>query len=311
MHRLAAVLLPFVLGAAIAGIGFYIFRPAPEAVQAELHEKARIEAQLRQQQAGIESLRAQLELLARREAEHLLHLREALASASESRSMLETAEKELNDSRSRLDVALLENAHIKQTAQDALILLQDTRNQLDAALSHVGRLRGELSIAEAAKEHLAQELITAQEEAAQLRENLAFFEQLIPENTKTSGVSIRAAEFAQQGHLLRYRILVMRHSQQQQEFVGSLRFSATGERGGSSATIDLEPLPSAPISTGASTPNRAGNTNVAAPLKFRHYQRVSGFLPIPADFTPLTITVRVLEGKTVRAEHTSNLAPKE
>lgn len=311
MRQLAVVLLPFVLGAAVAGAGFYAFRPTPESVRVELREKAQIQAQLQQQRASIESLRAQLELASLREIEQQLRVQEMADSGLAWRARAESAERELQELRNRLDMAVGENLHLKQTTQDALRLLQDTRAQISTLVTQVGRLRGELAVAEAAKTHLAQQLSDAQDKAAQLRENLAFFEQLLPDSGNSSEVSIRAVEFTPEGRLLRYRLLVMRSSRPDRDFTGTLRFTATGEQNGESATIDLEPVPTAPISSGANPTPPVAGTASAASLNFRHYQRVSGYLALPADFTPRTITVRVLEGKTVRAEHTSTLTPKE
>lgn len=318
MRQLAVVLLPFVLGAAVAGAGFYAFRPTPESVRVELREKAQIQAQLQQQRASIESLRAQLELASLREIEQQLRVQEMADSGLAWRARAESAERELQELRNqlqelrnRLDMAVGENLHLKQTTQDALRLLQDTRAQISTLVTQVGRLRGELAVAEAAKTHLAQQLSDAQDKAAQLRENLAFFEQLLPDSGNSSEVSIRAVEFTPEGRLLRYRLLVMRSSRPDRDFTGTLRFTATGEQNGESATIDLEPVPTAPISSGANPTPPVAGTASAASLNFRHYQRVSGYLALPADFTPQTITVRVLEGKTVRAEHTSTLTPKE
>jgi len=311
MRSLVAILLPFVLGAAIAGAGFYATRPASDALQAEMREKARVEDQLRQQQAGIRSLRAQLEVATLREAEHRNRLQESLASEADKSVRLETAESNLAEYTSRLETTLTENAHLRQTAEEAVALLHETRNRLDTALVDVGRMRGELSVAEAAKDHLAQELIASQEEVGRLRENLAFFEQLIPENSPPAGISIRAVTLAPQGDALQYRVLVMRNSDKTDDFTGTLRFVATGEQGGDSATIDLEPLATAPTSDGTNSRKGTGTGKAPVQLKFKQYQRVNGLLAIPAGFVPHTITVQVLQGKAVRAEHTSKLAPKE
>ena len=278
-----------------------------------MREKARIEDQLRLQQAGILSLRQQLELSTLREAEQTKRLQESTHSAAEYRNQLDIAETNLAEFRSRLETTVAESIQIRQTAEEALALLQETRNRLDTALANVGRMRGELSVAEAAKEHLAQELGVSQEEVGRLRENLAFFEQLIPENSPPAGISIRAVSLDGQGDALQYRVLVMRNSDTNDDFTGTLRFIATGEQDGDSATIDLEPLANAPISGGTSSRKGKGTGSgpPPVPLKFKQYQRVNGQLAIPAGFVPHTITVQVLQGKAVRAEHTSKLAPKE
>lgn len=184
--------------------------------------------------------------------------------------------------------------------------LAEANQQLQSQLNETG---GKLTVAEAAKATLAEELANAQQEVGALQQNLAFFEQLIPESSKpAASVSIRSADVGWQGDALRFRILVMRTRPATDDFQGTLQFTATGMRDGSSATISLETLATAPrseIRTGADT----GAAPVA--LRFRQYQRVSGQLVVPTGFEPRSITVTVLEGKTVRSEHTIGLDPKE
>ncbi|WP_420226947.1 hypothetical protein [Pigmentiphaga litoralis] len=44
-------------------------------------------------------------------------------------------------------------------------------------------------------------------------------------------------------------------------------------------------------------------------LSFRQYQRAEGALALPANFTPRSVTVRVLEGGAVRSQSTVTLMP--
>lgn len=169
--------------------------------------------------------------------------------------------------------------------------------------------QGQLTIEQSAKEHLAEQLVAAQQDVGMLQQNLAFFEQLIPENSKPAAISIRSMEVARQGDALRYHVLVMRNRPSTEEFSGSLEFSATGTKDGSGATISLETAENA--STSGSTANAASTDSSPTVLKFQQYQRASGLLAIPPGFEPESVTVRVLEGKSVRSEHTIGLAPKE
>jgi len=164
-----------------------------------------------------------------------------------------------------------------------------------------------LTVAETTREHLATELAQAQAEVSRLRQSVAFYERVIPAAGESSRVQIRSAEVYPLGsNLLQYRVLVMRNRTANDFFQGELRFVATGEQDGSSATIPLERLSIAPTSEAGANPTPAEN---AAPgLRFQQYQRATGLLAIPPGFTPATITVRVLEGKAIRAEHTVTLA---
>lgn len=165
----------------------------------------------------------------------------------------------------------------------------------------------QLTVAETTREHLANELAQAQAEVSRLRQSVAFYERVIPATGESSRIQIRSAEVYPLGNnLLQYRVLVMRNRSANDFFQGELRFVATGEQDGSSATIPLERLSLAPTSEAGANPPPAEN---AAPgLRFQQYQRATGLLAIPPGFTPATITVRVLEGKAIRAEHTVTLA---
>ena len=209
---------------------------------------------------------------------------------------------------SRLQVEAGAAAERERALQAEVGRLGDENRQLQARLAET---ESQLTVALSARNHLAEQLTAAQEDAAALRQNLAFFEQLIPEGSKPASVSIRSVDITRQGEALQYRVLVMRNRPAADEFSGTLQFVATGTRGGRGATIPLERLASAPISGNTRDGADSAPSSAPATLQFKQYQRVSGLLAIPPGFEPESVTVRVLEGKSVRSEHTVGLTPKE
>ncbi len=219
----------------------------------------------------------------------------------------------------RVDNAMLKNdiqrvqdeeeaARQRQEAlQEELESSKGERLKLQASLLAA---QGQLTIEQSAKEHLTEQLVAAQQDVGMLQQNLAFFEQLIPENSKPAAISVRSMEVVRQGDTLRYHVLVMRNRPSTEEFSGSLEFSATGTKDGSGATISLETAENASISGNTANAAARADSNPTV-LKFQQYQRASGLLAIPPGFEPESVTVRVLEGKSVRSEHTIGLAPKE
>jgi len=177
------------------------------------------------------------------------------------------------------------------------------------------RLQGSLAAAEsrleierAAKDQLAADLRAAQKEMGDMRNDLAFFDQLIPMDPRQAQVNIRSAELERQGELLRYRVLLMRGGRPSGEFSGRLQFSASGVRAGAATTIDLHPF-SVPTDALAGDGAPVAARPAADPLavRFRQYQRAEGSLAVPAGFVVRSVTVRVVEGGVVRSQSTVNL----
>ncbi len=190
-------------------------------------------------------------------------------------------------------------------ANDALTAALTAEREASAAIrSAQAVLDSRLAVAESAQAALGQELAAARGEITRLQRRVAFFERLVPDGNEGNRISIRSAEVHSLGsNLVQYRVLVMRHGPAHEPFEGTLQFVATGNHDGSSATIPLERLATAPTSeSGASAQAEA------AGLNFQQYQRASGLLAIPPGFEPATITVRVIQGKAVKAEHTMTLA---
>ena len=221
------------------------------------------------------------------------------------------------------------------SASDAASLQADRERlagELQALQGRLNAADGRIEMERAAKDKLEAELRASQKEVGDLRNDLAFFEQLIPADPRMGQVSIRSAELEKQGTALRYRVLLMRSGRPSGEFKGTLQFSAVGLRSGATATVDLQPLvepaapgvampggirPSAPVlgapvlgnplPGSAAAPAAPGGNPLA--LSFRQYQRAEGALALPGNFTPRTVTVRVLEGGAVRSQSTVNLMP--
>lgn len=234
-------------------------------------------------------------------------LQQDIVRQQASNTMLEVDNALLKNDVVRLQDERTQAQEREQALKGELEVRDDEQQKLRAQLLAA---QGQLTVEQSAKEHLAEELVSVQQDVGALQQNLAFFEQLIPENSKPAAISIRSAEIAPQGEHLRYRVLVMRNRPAADEFSGTLQFIATGTKDGSGATIALETVANAP--TSANTVDAASATAVAPTvLKFKQYQRASGLLAIPPGFEPESVTVRVLEGKAVRSEHTIGLAPKE
>lgn len=193
------------------------------------------------------------------------------------------------------------------------------RWRLDESQKALAALEGRFIIEESTRRGLETSLRTAQTELGRARDTIAFYEELMPPGP-SGAVSVRALDIERSGPNLKYRLLVMRSGGSDKPFRGTLQFLASGRMRGEKATLELQSItiPAAPGNASgvgaASTPVHADQPPgppSADPLAldFSEFQRSSGVLGIPADFVPESVTVNVLEGRTLRVSRSIELPP--
>ena len=170
-----------------------------------------------------------------------------------------------------------------------------SRDELVQLRAEVARLRSEgqeqqtvahtaesLLVAErAAKESLMAQVRQLEADNRTLREDLGFFEKLIPA-AKTEGLAIRSLQAEVLGGMqLRWQVLVIQAARNAPEFNGRLELVLAGTQDGKPWT-QSQPAPS-------------------QPLQVRQYRRVEGVIDLPPNAVVKTVTARVLEGTAVRA----------
>ncbi len=133
---------------------------------------------------------------------------------------------------------------------------------------------------------VAQNRLLEQENRA-LRDDLGFFEKLIPAN-QADGISVRALNAELVGNkTLKWQVLVIQSGKKQTDFEGTLKVSFTGVQNGKSWSANL---PGSPPS-----------------ISVHQYGRVNGEFEIPSQVVVKSISVQVMAGDTVRASHTTKL----
>ena len=177
-----------------------------------------------------------------------------------------------------------------------------TKEQLQQAQSEIGTLRAQVEALTAERdkaqsvantvdtlltsEKVAQEGLTAQNkqleaENRKLRDDLGFFEKLIPV-TGTTGVAIRSLQAeVLNGREVKWQVLVIQAVKNTPEFKGQLELSFTGTQNG-------KPW-SAPLVGGPQE------------LKLKQYGRVDGVFELPPQTVLKGITAKVLDGVAVKA----------
>lgn len=120
-----------------------------------------------------------------------------------------------------------------------------------------------------------------------LRDDLGFFEKLLPANTG-DGVSIRGLQAqVQGGNQVKWQVLVMQSAKASAEFQGHLDMTLTGLRSGKPWTQTAH--------------------DVAKDLQVRQYRRVEGLLDIPADVVLKSVSVKLMSGEVVKATQSVRL----
>ncbi|WP_430795319.1 DUF6776 family protein [Achromobacter spanius] len=189
-------------------------------------------------------------------------------------------------------------------AQDEAMRQQAT--QLRYIRGQLDKADGELVIERSARQELETQLHAAQAELGRVRDQLAFYEQLLPPGPEGS-VDIRSMQIDREGGGLRYKVLLMRSGRNGgTPFAGALRFQATGVLKGETVTVDLAPM-QVKSEAGPVTATGENLTAASLALQFDQYQRSQGILAVPDGFVPESVTVSVLEGETVRASRSVKL----
>lgn len=146
-----------------------------------------------------------------------------------------------------------------------------------------------LATERAAKESLMVQVRQLEADNRTLRADLGFFEKLLPA-AKTDGLAIRALQAEVLGGIqLRWQVLVIQAVRNAPDFNGRLELVLTGIQGGKPWTQTLPPQGQA--------------------LQVRQYRRIEGLLDLPPHAVVKTVTVRVLDGATVRAAQTMLIDP--
>jgi hypothetical protein len=177
------------------------------------------------------------------------------------------------------------------TLKDQIEKLSAERDQYSTT---VNASESRFNIEKSVQLQLATQVKTLEVENAKLKEDLVFFESLLPTTTGSQGISIRRlmAEPVSSNQL-RYRLLVMQGGKVDRDFVGELQLTVTVLQGGKSAMINYP----------EGKPGEAEKFK----LGFKYYQRVEGVLTLPQGVSIKTVQARILDKGQIRAQQSANL----
>ena len=160
----------------------------------------------------------------------------------------------------------------------------DERDQAQSIANTAGTL---VTSEKATQEKLALQVKQLEDENRALRDDLGFFERLIP-STGGDGIAIRGLQAeVQNENQLHWQVLVIQPNRNAAEFTGRVELSFSGLASGKSWTATL---PGGPQS-----------------IKVKQYGRLEGLFEVPVQVQVKGITARLLDGNVVRATQTVNL----
>ncbi len=183
--------------------------------------------------------------------------------------------------------------------------------EIEALRQRVGELETELAqlrmksdavssnaqIDRTVQEQLIENVKNLERENANLKQDLAFFEGLVPEQGVTgSGVRIDRLRIEPEGNGGRYRyrmLLVYNGDKKAGEFRGNLQLVVKVQDKGKDATITV--------------PTADATDAQRFRLSIRHFQRAEGFFTITPGAVVKSVEVRLLQDGAVRARQVLNL----
>lgn len=188
-------------------------------------------------------------------------------------------------------------AGLDHGAKDELTRLRDENRRLlderEQLVSTANTADSLLKTEKAAQEKLAAQLTQMASENSQLKDDLRFFERLIPSN-EPQHLSIRALQVESGGaNQWRYRMLVIQAGKNPPEFNGRFELMLSGTQAGKPWA--------------ATVPDATQQASPAYRLSFKSYQRIEGTLSLPEGTVIKSVQARVIDHSGVRSTQQARL----
>ena len=160
--------------------------------------------------------------------------------------------------------------------------------------TRTSELESDLNIMRGAQATLSKQALELQNENTQIKEELAFLQQLYSDAGKQGTIMIQhlTAE-RERDDAYRYSLLVVRGGKPTDDFSGQLTLQASVLAGGRPTTIAL--------------PEDQPDTAAALKLKFKYYQRIEGTIHIPPGSQLRMLQVKVMEAGQAAPKATRSL----
>ncbi len=177
-----------------------------------------------------------------------------------------------------------EIAGLEKNAKEELAVLrvenQRLREERDAAQQVANTSESVLTAEKSAQERLTAQMRQLEADNRTLRDDLGFFERLIPSSGEGMAIRGLQAELMSDAQM-RWQVLVIQPVRNAPEFNGRLELTLSGHQNGKPWTMQLP--------------------GGAMALQFRQYRRVEGLVDLPPQAVVQSVSARVMEGNNTRA----------
>ena len=177
--------------------------------------------------------------------------------------------------------------------------LREIAAERDSSTALANAYEGELKVERAAQEQLMQQVRVLEEETTRLKEDLAFYDSLLPAGKSDKGIVIRSfrlqPEDESQAQRMRFRLLIQQSGKADRDFVGSVQMEVRFTQKGGSFIYEMPETDA--------TPERSK----AFDLSFRHYQRLEGTFTLPTGAVANSVLVRVMAAGETQTQQSFNL----
>lgn len=176
---------------------------------------------------------------------------------------------------------------LRAEVQELRTDLAGAREERDQAQSIANTAGTLVTTEKSSHERLLTQVKQLEADNRTLRDDLGFFEKLIPA-TGVDGVAIRGLQAElHDGTKVKWQVLVIQASRNAQEFNGRLDVSFSGTLGGKPWTASLAGGPQS--------------------IKIRQYGRLEGEFELPAQAIVKSVTAKVMDGAVARATQSIKL----
>jgi hypothetical protein len=177
--------------------------------------------------------------------------------------------------------------------------LREAAAERDRTTALANSYEGELKVQRAAQEQLMQQVRALEEETTRLKDDLAFYDSLLPAGKADKGIVIRSfrlqPEDEPQSQRMRFRLLIQQSGKAERDFAGSVQLEVRFTQKGGSFIYE--------IPESDATPERTK----AFELSFRHYQRLEGTFTLPTGAVAQSVLVRVLAAGETQTQQSFSL----